>query len=273
MTSMLGRFRVAALASVLVLGSAFAAHAEQVLHRGNGAEPQTLDPHKLEGVPELNITADLFEGLTTYGPKAEIVPGAAESWEISDDGRVYTFHLRKDGKWSNGDPLTAQDFVYSMQRAVSPATASPYAYILEPVVNAADITAGKQKDLSQLGVKAIDDHTLQVSLVEPTAHFLQLMRHNIAFPVNRAAVEKFGDQWTRPGNLVSNGAYVLTEWKPQASLTVAKNPQFHDAGSVTLDKTIFYPTEDIGEELKRYRAGELDVTYEVPNDQIKWIRS
>jgi oligopeptide transport system substrate-binding protein len=274
MTSMFARLRLAALASVLALGGTVAAaQAETVLNRGNGAEPQTLDPHKLEGVPEINITADLFEGLTTYGPKAEVVPGAAESWSISDDGKVYTFHLRKDGKWSNGEKLTAQDFVYSFQRAVDPATASPYAYILEPVVNAAEITGGTQKDLNQLGVKALDDYTVQITLTAPTAHFLQLVRHNIGFPVNKASIEKYGDKWTRPGNLVGNGAYVLQDWKPQASLTVVRNPNFHDAASVKLDKTVFYPTEDIGEELKRYRAGELDVTYEVPNDQIKWIRA
>jgi len=266
------RLKVVALATLIAVGTAAVAHAETVLRRGNGAEPQTLDPHKLEGVPEFNITADLFEGLTTYAANGDVVPGAAKSWDISDDGLVYTFHLREDGKWSNGDPLTADDFVYSFRRAVDPATASPYSYILDPIVDAAEITGGTEKDLTKLGIKALDPHTVQITLKAPTAHFLQLVRHNISFPVNKAVVDKFGDQWTRPGNLVGNGAYMLSEWTPQASLTMVKNPNFHDAASVKLDKVVYYPTEDIPEEFKRFRAGELDVTNDVPNDQIATVK-
>src|SRR5215813_947008 len=266
------RLKVVALATLVAVGTAAVAHADTVLRRGNGAEPQTLDPHKLEGVPEFNITADLFEGLTTYAANGDVVPGAAKSWEISDDGLVYTFHLREDGKWSNGDPLTADDFVYSFRRAVDPATASPYSYILEPIVNAKEITGGTEKDTTKLGVKALDPHTVQITLKEPTAHFLQLVRHNISFPVNKAVVEKFGDQWTRPGNLVGNGAYMLSEWTPQASLTMVKNPNFHDAASVKLDKIVYYPTEDISEEFKRFRAGELDVTNEVPTIKKEYVK-
>ena len=272
MTMAFTRLKLVALATLFAVGTAAVAHAETVLRRGNGADPQTLDPHKLEGVPEFNITADLFEGLTTYDAKANVVPGAAESWDISDDGLTYTFHLRKDGKWSNGDPLKAEDFVYSLRRAVDPVTASPYSYILEPIVNAKEITGGTEADLTKLGVKALDDYTVQITLTAPTAHFLQLMRHNISFPVNKAVVEKFGKDWTRPENMVGNGAYKLADWTPQASLTMVRNPNFHDAASVKLDKIVYYPTEDIPEEFKRFRAGELDVTNEVPNDQIPTIK-
>ncbi len=272
MTMAFTRLKLVALATLFAVGTAAVAHAETVLRRGNGADPQTLDPDKLEGVPEFNVTADLFEGLTTYDSKANVVPGAAESWDISDDGLTYTFHLRKDGKWSNGEPLKAEDFVYSFRRAVDPVTASPYAYILEPIVNAKEITAGTQADITTLGVKALDDYTVQITLNAPTAHFLQLTRHNISFPVNKAAVEKFGKDWTRPENIVSNGPYKLAEWTPQASLTMVKNPNFHDAASVKLDKIVYYPTEDISEEYKRFRAGELDVTNEVPTDQVPTIK-
>src|SRR5262249_48822179 len=189
-----------------------------------------------------------------------------------DDGLTYTFHLRKDGKWSNGEPLKAEDFVYSLRRAGGPGTAVPHAYILEAVVNWKAITAGSPTGITQLGVKALDDYTVQITLVAPTAHFLQLMRHNISFPVNKAVVEKFGKDWTRPENIVSNGPYKLAEWTPQASLTMVKNSNFHDAASVKLDKIVYYPTEDISEEFKRFRAGELDVTNDVPTDQVPTIK-
>ena len=272
MTSMLGRFRVAALASVLVLGSAFAAHAEQVLHRGNGAEPETLDPHKSTGVTEYNIEADLYEGLVTLTPDGKQIPGAAQSWDVSDDGTVYTFHIRPDAKWSNGDPLTADDFVYSLRRAVDPKTASDYAPMLKPIKNADEIVAGKL-GLDKLGVEAVDPHTLKITLNGPTPFILGILNHNIAMPVHKATVEKYGDQWTRPGNAVTNGAFMMKDWVPQSQITLVKNPNFHDAAKVKLDKIVYYPTEDIAEELKRYRAGELDVTYEVPSDQIKWLEA
>jgi len=263
------RFALSALAATaFLMGSA--AQAEMVLHRGNGAEPESLDPHKTTGVTEYNIQIDLFETLTIFGPKGEVAPGAAEKWDVSDDGKTYTFHLRQNGKWSNGDPVTAQDFVYSLQRAVSPETAADYAPVLDPIVNATAIRNGEEKDLSKLGAKAVDDHTLQISLNGPTPYFLGLMRLGIAMPVHKATIEKYGADWTKPGNLVGNGAFMLSEWTPQASLTMVKNPNYYDAAHVKLDKVVMYPTEDTAEELKRFRAGELDITYDVPSDQIKW---
>jgi len=261
----------ALVALLFALATATAAQAEMVLHRGNGTEPETIDPAKSTGVTENAIENDLFEGLVTFSPDGKEVPGVAESWEISDDGTVYTFRLRDDAKWSNGDPVTANDFVYSFRRTVDPATASDYAPILSPIVNASAIIAGENTDIASLGVVAIDDLTLQITLNGPTPYILGLLTHNVAFPVHQATVEEFGDEWTRPGNMVSNGAFMLEDWVPQSQLTVVKNPNFHAADEVMLDKIVFYPTEDLAEELKRYRAGELDITYDVPSDQVTWL--
>lgn len=273
MTMAFARLRAVALATAFVLGSAVAVQAEQVLHRGNGTEPETLDPHKSTGVTENAIENDLYEGLVTLTADGQQAPGAAESWDVSDDGTVYTFHLRPDAKWSNGDPVTAADWVYSFQRAVSPETAADYAPILAPIVNASAIVAGEVTDLGQLGVKAVDDHTFEMTLTGPTPFILGVLTHNISFPVHKATVEQFGDQWTRPGNQVGNGAFVMEDWVPQSQVTLVKNPNFREAASVKLDKIVFYPTEDLAEELKRYRAGELHITYDAPSDQIKWLEA
>ena len=270
MKEALRKLLLPAVAAAGLMAGAFTAQAETVLHRGNGAEPETLDPQKSTGVPEANIQYELFEGLTTYSPGGDIVPGVAEKWEISDDGLTYTFHLR-DSKWSNGDPVVAGDFVYTLRRLVDPATASDYAYILDDVANAVAIRQGDEKDITKLGVTAVDDHTLQITLAHPTPYFLGLLRHASVLPVNEKSIEAHPDDWTKPGNLVGNGAYTLTEWTPQASLTMVKNPNYYGADKVKIDKLIYYPTEDLGEEFKRFRAGELDVTYETPSDQMKYV--
>ncbi len=261
---------LSALTAATLFATSAVAQAEMVLHRGNGAEPETMDPQKSTGVTEANIQYEVFEGLTTYTPDGQVTPGAAESWDISDDGKTYTFHLR-DAKWSNGDPVTAADFVYSFQRLVDPNIAADYAPIADPIGNAEAIRKGEEKDLSKLGVKAVDDKTFQVTLSKPAPYFLGLVRHNTFLPVHKATVEKFGQDWTKPGNIVGNGAFTMQEWTPQASLTLVKNPNYYDAANVKLDKIVYYPTEDISEEFKRFRAGELQITYEVPSDQVKWI--
>lgn len=249
-----------------------AAHAQQVLYRGNGAEPETLDPQQSTGVSESNIETDLFEGLVTYGPKSETVPGVAERWEVSPDGLVYTFYLRADAKWSNGDPVTAKDFVYSLTRLVNPATAAENAWILDPVLNAEQIRKGEEKDLSKLGVKAIDDHTLQITLKTSTPYFLSLLKHHATLPVHQATVEKFGNKWTRPGNAVSNGPYMIAEWIPQSRIVLKKNPHFHASNTVKIDTVYYYPTESQIEEFKRFQVGELHITYDIPTDQIDFVR-
>ncbi len=243
-----------------------------VLRRGNAAEPESLDPARSDTVNAGRIQDDLFEGLVTLDPEDRPQPGAAESWTISSDGLTYSFTLRAGLTWSDGSPLTAEDFVYSFRRVVDPATASSYAYIFFSFLNAEEIVQGKVKDLSKLGVEAPDPRTLRIRLKRPTPYLLAELAHAKFMPVKRADVEKFGAGFTQPGNLVSNGAFVLAEWTPQARIVLAKNPRYWDAANVHIDKVIFYPISSPNEELNRYRAGELDVTYTVPNAQIESLR-
>ena len=266
-TSVLAR---TALAAILVAGSVLAAQAEVVFHRGNAAEPETLDPHKSTGVSESVIQLDLFEGLVTPSPTAEVMPGVAESWEVSDDGLTYTFHLRGDAKWSDGTAVTAEDFAFSWRRLVDPATASDYAYFLWPVKNAEAITKGNAP-VDQLGVAAPDARTFVVTLENPTPYFVGSLMHTSTWPVPSAVVDTHGDSWTRPGNIVTNGPFTLAEWVPQSHLKAVRNANFHAADEVALDVVFYYPTESLDAELRRYRAGELDVTYDVPSQQIPWI--
>ena len=196
------------LASSMAALAPVSAQAETVLNRGNGSEPGSLDPQISEDVPASHILRDLYEGLVGEAPSGDIVPGQAESWTVSKDGLTYTFKIRDDAKWTNGEPVTAGDFVYAWQRGVDPKTGSEYSFLLAPIKNADDITAGK-KDPSELGAKAIDDKTLEVHLAGPTPYFLGLLTHSVSYPVYKPAIEKFGDQWTRPSNSVTNGAYKL----------------------------------------------------------------
>jgi oligopeptide transport system substrate-binding protein len=246
--------------------------AETVLQRGNGAEPETLDFHKSSGVPEANIQRDLFEGLVTESADGKLQPGVAESWETSADGKTYTFHLRKEVKWSDGSALTAADFVYAWRRALAPETASDYAFILWPVAGAESYSKGESKDPASIAIKAVDPHTLEVQLNAPTAYFLGMLTHHMTYPLAQAALEKFGKDWTKPGNLVSNGAYRLSEWQPQSHIKLEKNPQYRDAANVAIDTVKYIPTEDKNTELKRFRAGELDITDDIPSDQTAWVK-
>jgi len=163
--------------------------AEQILHRGNGAEVQTLDPHKAEGVPASNILRDLYEGLTIEAPDGTVIPGAAESWEISADGRIYTFHIRKEARWSNSDPVTAEDFVFGLRRSADPATASQYSQILAPILHAEDVIAGKQP-VENLAVEARDNHTLIITLKAATPYFLGLLNHSSTYPIHACFSEE-----------------------------------------------------------------------------------
>jgi oligopeptide transport system substrate-binding protein len=247
------------------------ASAETVLREGNGAECGTLDPQRWNAVPENIVIRDLYEGLVTTRPGGVIAPGQAESWTTSPDGLVWTFTLRPDLRWSNGDPLTAEDFVYSFRRQVDPAVAADNAFLLDSIVNATAINTGAEKDLSKLGVEAPDPRTVRITLKAPNLALRAIVVY--LRPAHRASVEAFGKDAFKPGHIVSNGAYQLAEWQPQARLAMTRNPNYWDAANVHVDRVEFYPIEDPNEELKRYRSGDLDITNTVPNDQLGFIKA
>jgi oligopeptide transport system substrate-binding protein len=244
---------------------------EVVFYRGNSAEPKSLDPHLIEGTWEINIVGDMLMGLTTEDPAGRPIPGAAESWETSADGLTWTFHLA-DRKWSDGEPVTADDFVYAWRRILEPKTAAQYASLLYPFKNAEAINAGKMKP-DALGARAIDARTLEVDLEHPAPYLPEMMTHQSTYPVPRHVVEAKGNDWTKPENYVVNGAYKLVEWVPNDHITLVKNPTFYDAANVHVDRVIFYPTSDYDAALKRFRAGELDVQDTLPASQIDWLRA
>jgi oligopeptide transport system substrate-binding protein len=237
---------------------------QQVLVYNNGAEPQTLDPTLMQGVPGHTIALALFEGLTTLHPKTLApVPGVAERWDISPDGTVYTFHLR-EARWSNGQPLTAQDFVYSWRRALDPATATFYAEMLYPVSNAEPLNKGRLDDATQLGVQATDDRTLAVRLEHPLPYFLQLTAFATYAPVNRQCIERHGDQWTRPRHMVSNGPFRLAEHRPRDRIILRKNPEYWNAERVMLEEIHALAIDDSETALKKFQAGEVDWIRDIP---------
>lgn len=244
----------------------------QELVRGNGTEVATIDPHKSQGVPESHVIRDLLEGLVNQDGEGNTIPGVAESWETTDN-KTFTFHLRKDAKWSNGDPVTAEDFVYSWKRAVDPATASPYAWYMEytKMVNAKDIVAGK-KDKSELGVKAVDANTLVVELETAVPYFVMMMGHTTVKPVHKATVEKFGDQWTKPGNFVGNGAFSVDKWVVNERLVLKRNDQYWNNNKTVLNKVTFLPIENQVAEMNRFLSGEIDFTNELPTEHFKRLK-
>ena len=242
-----------------------------VLRKGNGPEPQTLDPHKAEGVPASNILRDLYEGLLSEAPDGQQAPGVAHHLKISADGKIYTFFLRKTARWSNGDPLTAQDFVYSLRRSIDPATGSSYSQVLSSIVNVEAIIAGKLP-VETLGVKALSAHTLQITLKAATPYFLSLLTHSTTYPVHRATVEAWQGHFSRPDRLVSNGAYTLADWVVQSHITLEKNQQYWDAQHTRIDRVIYFAIDDTSQELQRFWANQIDWTESIPVGQVDWVR-
>jgi oligopeptide transport system substrate-binding protein len=244
---------------------------QDTLLRGNAGEPFTLDPTLASDIPDAEIIGDLMVGLFMPDPQAQPFPAMATSWTTSGDGLTWTFHLR-DARWSDGTQVTAGDFVYSWQRLVTPTTASTYAYYLYVVKNAAPVNAGKMAP-SALGVRALDDRTLEVHLENPAPYLPQMLMHQTTGPLPRHVVEAKGRDWAQPGSYVGNGAFVLKEWVPNDHVLVEKNPLFYDAENVRLRHVYFFPTNDYGAALQRFRAGELDTQDRLPGQEIDWIRA
>lgn len=238
--------------------------AKSTVTRNNVTEPQSLDPHQITGVPEINIVRDLLEGLVETDEQGAIKPAAAESWSSSDN-KVWVFKLRPDAKWSNGDAVTAEDFVYSWQRLVDPKTASQYASYLQAakVASIDDILAGKTSP-DTLGVKALDPHTLEVTLTAAVPYFPQMLYHAATKPVHRATVEKHGIKWTQPEHFVGNGAYVMKKWVVNERIELEKNPRYRDAANVNINKVVFLPIGSQTDDVARYEAGEVDITDALP---------
>lgn len=255
--------------SSLLLSRSWAA--ESHFYRGNEAEPETLDPQKSSTLSEAHILRDLFEGLLIQDAAGALQPGVASSWTISADGKTYVFTLRPEARWSNGAPVTADDFVFSLRRLVDPATAAEYANILYPVHNAEAVNTGKMPP-RELGVRALDPHRLEIVLGAPTPYFLELLTHQTTAPVNRENVTAYGNSFTRPGGLVSNGAYVLTENVPGSHIRLRKNAAYYDAAKVAIDIVDYVLVKDLAAGVRRFKAGEIDLLPDVPADQLKSLR-
>ncbi|NQY52202.1 MAG: peptide ABC transporter substrate-binding protein [Campylobacteraceae bacterium] len=257
----------AALFTCLLITSANAA---QELVRGNGSEPATLDPTLGEGTPGSNITRDLFEGLMTVDGEGNVIPGQAESYTISDDKKTYVFKIRKNAKWSNGDDVTANDFEYAFKRGIDPVTAARYSWYFKilGIKNGADILDGK-KPASSLGVKSLDSKTLEITLGTPIPYFIIGLSHISTSPVPKKLIEKYGKDWTKPANIASNGPYKLSKWVVNEKIVAVKNNLYYGAKDVKIEKVTFLPIPNQSTELNRYKAGEIDILYELPKNKYK----
>ena len=247
------------------------AGAEMVWHRGALGDPGSLDPHKTTTVIEGNILAELYEGLVTFDAKGEIVPGVARSWTANVEGDVYTFQFRPDAKWSNGDKVEPDDFVFAFRRLLNPATAAQYSNLMYFLRNAEKVNKG-ELPLDSLGVRSLGETALEISLERPVPYFIEALAHLTALPVHRKSVEMFGNGFTKPGKLIGNGAFVLKDFTPNDCVTLVKNSYYYDAARVALDKQIFYPIEDRSAALRRFMAGEIDSYGDIPFDQIAFVQ-
>ena len=250
---------------------------QQIYHHGNGSEPQGIDPHIVTGVPEHHILISLCEGLTIPNPNPTgsdgYIPGTAESWSISDDGKEYIFKLNKNAKWSNGDPVTADDFVWSWKRILTASLGSQYPDMLYYLVGAYEYHNGEIDNFDEVGIKALDSNTLKVNLKNPTPFFIGLLSHYSTWPVHKETVLKHGDiddrngEWTRPGNFVCNGPFQLKTWELNNKIVVEKNPHYYDASMVRLNEIHYYPVSNVMTEDRMFRAGQLHLTSSMPTQK------
>ena len=251
---------------------------QQILHVGNGLELQELDPHIITGISEIKTLSALFEGLVGQAPEdLSPVPGSASSWDISENGTVYSFHLRKALKWSDGSPLTAEDFAFSFKRMLNPKLGAANAYLLFVLKNA-QAYFEETADWSEVGVKTKDERTLILELENPTPYFLRLLTHPAWYPIPENVLREFGDPfgrangWTRAGKLVSNGPFQLTDWRINERLHVVRNSHYWDNATTQLEEIYFYPTENREAEERAYRSGQLHITEAVPTSQVRNYR-
>lgn len=243
----------------------------RVLHLGNDGEPETLDPHRYNLRLEETLLNDLFVGLTTFDAQGRVSPGCAEFWQTSEDGLTWTFHFRKGLRWSDGTKLNAHDFVYSLQRLLAPTTAASLAYFLYPIANAEAVNTG-ELPVTALGVEATDDDTLVIRLAAPFPFLPERLMYPTGFPVPRHVIERVSDAFVKAEHWVSNGAFVLTEWQPQAHVRMVPNPHFHAAREVSLEGVVYYAGGDANTAYNRYRAGELDAIGGFPGNELAWVR-
>jgi oligopeptide transport system substrate-binding protein len=263
------------LSSILAAGLALfsvSTQAATVLNRPLVGEPESLDPQKTVSLYPIGVVRDMYVGLVTLTNDGKPAPGVAESWEIAPDGKTWTFHLRHDTKWSNGDPVTAEDFVYSFRRLADPKTAAADPSDLKQLVNFDAINGGQEKDLTKLGVEAPDKYTLVLHLTEPRLALKFLLTDPELFPLHRASIEKWGNDWTRPGHVVTNGPYMMKDWVPQAQIVLVKNPNFFDAATVKIDQVNWIGAADFDGALRRYQAGELDWA-ELRRSHYPWAKA
>jgi oligopeptide transport system substrate-binding protein len=271
MTAFITRsLRVLVLAGLLGASAWRPAAAGGQLDIASPGNPASLDPHKITGVWENRIVGDMFVGLTTEGPDGSVTPGAARRWTVSDDGLTYTFTLR-DAVWSDGQPVTAQDFEYSFKRMLAPETAAPYADFFFVITGAKSYaTGGGAAD--DVGVEAVDAHTLRIVLNRPTAYFPGLLMHFAAMPVPRRTVERYGRDWTQPGHIVVNGPFIVRERVPNAYVALERNPRFYGADSVELDRVVYHVQEDRAAAVQRFRTGEFDIVRDFPSSKAGFLR-
>ncbi len=244
----------------------------QIWRRGASGDPGSLDPDKASTLIEANVLSELFEGLVTRDAQGQIVPGVAESWTVNKDRTVYRFTFRRNAKWSNGDRVVPEDFVFAFRRLMNPATGAQYANILYTLKNAEKVNKG-QLPVTALGVQAIGDRVLELTLAHPVPYLLEQLTHMTALPLNPRNVVTYGDTFTMPGHLVSNGPFMLRSFFPDDRLVLVKNPYYYDAAHVKLAKEIFIPLEDRAAALRRFMAGEIDSYDDVPVDQIAFVRA